>query len=295
MKCIHHNDLDGKCAGALVAYHTGNYNKDDYFESSYEHDLPYDKIKDNETVYIVDMAFSVPEVLRLEKLYEITKNIIWIDHHISSITLEEQYPKYSMLDGIRYVGVSGAKLTYFYFHSVNKESFDRASTLPSIDLVSDYDCWHLKLQDSLAYKLGVDTYKHDPLSDFWATTFKQEESSVTNLTTTVIKKGRTITEYLNQKNKLDLEHFGFEAIFDNTLCYAINQKANSMVFGKKFYQYDFVVSFVFNGTDWMYTLYSSSPKINCCTIAEKYHGGGHVGAAGFISKELLIKKSQSDI
>ncbi len=27
MKCIFHCDLDGRCAGAIVAYFTNNYNK----------------------------------------------------------------------------------------------------------------------------------------------------------------------------------------------------------------------------------------------------------------------------
>ena len=35
MKCIAHGDLDGRCAGAIVAYFTNNYNEKDYFEANY--------------------------------------------------------------------------------------------------------------------------------------------------------------------------------------------------------------------------------------------------------------------
>ena len=48
------------------------------------------------------------------------------------------------------------------------------------------------------------------------------------------------------------------------------------------------ILFAFNGTDWTYSLRSST--IDCSKIALKYGGGGHKGAAGFRSNQLLIKK-----
>ena len=33
MKCIYHNDMDGRCAGSLVAYFVDNYNSDDLWKS----------------------------------------------------------------------------------------------------------------------------------------------------------------------------------------------------------------------------------------------------------------------
>ena len=34
MKCIHHCDLDGRSAGAIVAYFTNNYNPENYIEAN---------------------------------------------------------------------------------------------------------------------------------------------------------------------------------------------------------------------------------------------------------------------
>ena len=51
MKCIHHNDLDGRCAGAIVAYFTNNYNEQDYYEANYNDTLPIDSYSNGETVY----------------------------------------------------------------------------------------------------------------------------------------------------------------------------------------------------------------------------------------------------
>ena len=53
-------------------------------------------------------------------------------------------------------------------------------------------------------------------------------------------------------------------------------------------KYDMLIGFSFDGENWKYSLRSN--KINCAAIAEKYGGGGHVGAAGFRDEKLLLKK-----
>ena len=35
MKCFYHNDLDGHCAGSLVARYENNYNTEDFYEVDY--------------------------------------------------------------------------------------------------------------------------------------------------------------------------------------------------------------------------------------------------------------------
>ena len=47
---------------------------------------------------------------------------------------------------------------------------------------------------------------------------------------------------------------------------------------------------VFNGTKYSYSIFSSNLNVDCSKIAEKYSGGGHKGAAGFSSDELLFKR-----
>ena len=58
MKVFYHNDLDGRCAGALVAYFTGNYNPEDYYEVDYVMDLSVVPVADGEIVYFVDYSFK---------------------------------------------------------------------------------------------------------------------------------------------------------------------------------------------------------------------------------------------
>lgn len=82
MKIFYHNDADGKCAGfwvrelayakelAYAAEYIG------YIKMDYGREFPFDKIKKNETVYIVDYSIEPSE---MDKLLKITPNVTWID------------------------------------------------------------------------------------------------------------------------------------------------------------------------------------------------------------------------
>lgn len=115
MKCFYHNDMDGKCAGSIVARVTGNYNAKDYIMYNYDGEIPTELIEDGETVYFVDLSFSVNTVDKLKEIVE-TKHcdLIWCDHHSSSMDILAKYPEFSSIKGIRKEGISGAGLTWMY-------------------------------------------------------------------------------------------------------------------------------------------------------------------------------------
>ena len=58
MKCVHHNDCDGRSAGAIVAYFTSNYNSENYFEDDYSGKFPYETFQNGEQVFLVDYSFT---------------------------------------------------------------------------------------------------------------------------------------------------------------------------------------------------------------------------------------------
>lgn len=53
-------------------------------------------------------------------------------------------------------------------------------------------------------------------------------------------------------------------------------------------EYDLYIGFSFNGESWTYSIRSNKDSVDCSEIASNYGGGGHKGAAGFRSKELLL-------
>jgi len=283
MKCFYHNDLDGRCAGAIVAQYKNNYNKEDFFEVDYVMELPIDKIVDGEEVWFVDYSFKSSTRNILSGLITKGCNIIWIDHHTSSINLQEDYLWTKDIQGIRKDGISGAALTYMYCY--NKE-FDKIPYY--IKLVSDYDCWQYKFEpDTTYFKIGMETLNFDALDKVWQNITMISDNYITK---EIIGKGELIKGFIDNDNTYYREHFAYESEIAGHKCLVVNKKTNSWVFGEKYSEYPLVMVWVFDGSKFTYSIFSSNKEIDCSKIAESYGGGGHRGAAGFSSTELLFKK-----
>jgi len=291
MKCFYHNDLDGRCAGSIVAQYTNNYNKEDYFEVDYIMNLPVDNIVDGEQIFFVDYSFKDNTKEILNTLMQKGCDVIWIDHHTSSINLVEMYPELNSIKGLRKDKISGAALTYMYFYNCE---FD---TIPYyIKLVSDYDCWIYKFDpDTTHFKLGIESENFDALDLIWKSLFDESDNigyykMVASAKERLIGTGKIIKGYIDQDNNYYREHFSYETEIEGYKCLVVNRKTNSWVFGEKYSDYPLVMVWVFNGTKYSYSIFSGDSTVDCSKIAEKFGGGGHRGAAGFSSDELLFKK-----
>lgn len=282
MKCFYHNDHDGRCAGSIVAMHTDNYNKEDYFEVDYITPLPLDKISSGETVYFVDYSFKKDTIWQLEEILKKTDDIIWIDHHTSSFNLEKELDWVKNIDGLRKNKISGAALTYMYLYNCKYEDIPY-----TVKLISDYDCWLFELEPYTTYfKLGIETHNYDALDNIWLKLYNQPQEYIHE----ILNVGKTIKAYIDKDNKFYRDNFAYETEIEGLKCLAVNKKSNSWIFGEKYNEYPIVMVYVFNGEKYSYSIFSSDKDIDCSKIAEKYGGGGHVGAAGFSSDELLFKK-----
>lgn len=283
MKCFYHNDLDGRCAGAVVAQYRNNYNKEDFFEIDYVMDLPLETIQDEEEVWFVDYSFKENTLHVLNDLIMRNCSVVWIDHHTSSINLVNEHKELKLMQGIRQDGISGAALTYMYCY--NKEFND----VPYyIKLVSDYDCWQYKFEpDTTYFKIGMETLNFDALDKVWQNINMISDDYITK---EIIGKGELIKGFIDNDNTYYREHFAYESEVAGHKCLVVNKKTNSWVFGEKYSEYPLVMVWVFDGSKFTYSIFSSNKDIDCSKIAESYGGGGHKGAAGFSSIELLFKK-----
>lgn len=287
MKCIYHNDMDGRCAGALVVHFTGNRNPEDYIEADYRQ-FPIDKICTGETVYIVDYSFTRHTVHHLDKLrHQMHCKIIWIDHHTSSIELSED-PTYSWvktIEGVRNIKLSGAGLVYCYFMSTAlvPESLPRY-----IQYVDDYDRWIYRLgEDTTYFKLGLETISFNPLDPIWEELRQSNEKC-----DSIIAVGAIIKQYIDKSNAHYLESYGFQSTIAGLDCLVVNKRTNSWVFADKIDDFPIVATVVFDGEWFHYSLYSNDKSVDCSKIAESYGGGGHKGAAGFKTKELIFHRTK---
>lgn len=281
MKCFYHNDMYGHCAGYLVRKFTENNNPEDYFESDYSV-LDLSKVEIGERVYIVDYSFTEATMHQLLWLINYGCDVIWIDHHSSSLDLVDKYPELRDLRGIRSAEASGAALTFMWFMNCTFDNIPKY-----VQLVSDYDTWGHKMPDSDAFKLGIDRYKNDVFDNVWE---RLDESSLISYKDIIIE-GYTIKSYIDRDNESYLNSYGFESEIDGVTVYAVNKSSNSWIFGDLINSYPAVVVFVFNGSRWKYSIFSSDKGADCQKIAENHGGGGHKHAAGFMSDELLLRRS----
>ena len=297
MKIVYHNDADGKCAGFWVKELAYAEEYIGYIEIDYGREFPFDKIKDNETVYIVDYSIEPSE---MDRLLEITPNVTWIDHHISAIKKYKNYDK--EIRGIRYDGVAGCMLTYCYLkHMTDRgigdiKPFEESMTEDApmfTKLIADYDVWTFKYGHlTKEFHAGFKTLSNTaPFSNCWMVL--NDPVYDYGATDVLIKEGVSRIKYRKETMEHYCKAFGFEVIFNGYKCFAINM---GMMSSDDFVinnidDYDMRIGFVFNGHEWRYSLRST--KVDCSKVAMLYGGGGHKGAAGFSTKECGLEKGDA--
>lgn len=278
--CMHHNDLDGRCAAALVVRSVND--KVSCFEVDYRSKLPIEKCKGQE-VYIVD--FTPPNRKQFEKLVEVAEKVIWIDHHQSNI---EEYPEFdNTLDGLRAdTNPSGAGLTWKYFHPDEEMPF-------AVRLTSDYDTWNFNYREPPhLFWAGMNVNDQNPSSKTWNFLLNHNEpEKAEGFAQNILQAGNVILLYQYKWGKDYMKSIGFETTLDGHPIYACNIcKVNSHFFIDVIDDYDLVSCFSFDGSQWLVSIYSE--KVDCSEIAKKYGGGGHKGASGFTCQELPFKGGQ---
>lgn len=284
MICFYHNDMDGRSAGAIVLQNADVDYRERYIEVDYMNPLPTDIINKNESVYLVDYSFKEDTLCQLQEILGKTDKVVWCDHHTSSINLLKNHPELESIPGIRMDGISGAALAYMWF---NDCSFDECPEY--IRLVSDYDCWKYVYGDRTTYfKLGVEIFDYDALDPIWDE-LELGKTSVND----IVAKGKIIKDFIDKDNKQYFSSFGYKSEIAGLPCWVINRKSNSWIFGDAINEVPVVVTVVFNGEKYSYSVYSTNSDVDCSKIAESYGGGGHKGAAGFSSDELLFRKTEN--
>jgi hypothetical protein len=288
MLIIHHNDPDGRCAAAIVrlamCLQDGISAEDmDFVELNY-HTNDFRKVGPNERVFIVD--YSLPPDIMNEVL-EVTENVVLIDHHKST---EDRLDKY---DGCfehycEFSGPnSGCMLAWKYF-------FGDMPVPEAVSFISDYDTWtHHHRPTSTYFVMGLNLFDCHPLSFIWDDLLgftdvpTKKWSKPDYKVDDIIKIGKNCAEFRDALAKVACDEFGFEVEFEGHRCFAAYCTAmrSSLFFGDRINQYDMCIMVVPHGNGCTIRLYSGG-EVDVSEIAKKYGGGGHVGAGGFVTKEI---------
>ena len=303
MKVISHSaDADGKLSAWLVANKFKLSDEKDFIMTDYgKHEDIFATIEKGEKVVICDFSFE-NKAEDMKRLQEITDDITWIDHHISSINEYGDYGK--DIPGIRVNGTAACMLTYIYFYILGEKDkpyditqqqcekfYDRAPLL--VRLVHDYDVWRYQYgEDTSNFKLGLDSESIvSPLDPKWKELYNSE---------TQVKRleniGKFITKYRDSLGSYACDFAGFEYEIMGKKGFCLNNvMGGSPWFVDKVKEYDFVCSFCYIGKtgEWEYSFYCDESKdTECDKLAQSINpkGGGHKCAAGCVTKEFIFKK-----
>lgn len=293
MKCFYHVDADGKCAAFWVKWFIGDIKdeEDEYIKINYGMDFPFEKIRDGEKVYIVDYSLPVEE---MKRLLDITKDITWIDHHKTAI---EKYKDFEEpIRGVRYDGVAGCMLTYCYLKHMTRNGegkikpFSKSMTKDApyfTKLIADYDVWTFEYgDDTRFFHVSFEAENFNPDSDNWV-----ELMGLMN-EAQYIENGKIMLKYRDSFAKEYCESKGFETEFEGYKVYAMNVGLAGSDWFKSVDDgsYDILMPFSFNGRNgtWTYSMYSKTVDVS--NIAKKFGGGGHKGAAGFNTDQMIFER-----
>ena len=289
---IHHHDLDGFISGDIAHLHFP-----DAQTLTLNYDTPSDiptpaMIQPFDSVIIVDYTLPCETMLWLKA----NKHLIWIDHHFSSINTAIE-KGYNDVDGLRCQPgelICGAELSWRYFEK---------SPLPRfLQLTGDQDTYR---------NSRTPEFKQEVMPFFYATQLIMECLNPANFHSPdfllptaesyrnddwcneLIEKGSLIQEY----NRIHYAGLRREAAFVRNIwglrVYCFNSAGHgSSIINDGFDPalHDAMMLFSYNGATWSYGIYTdiiAKPQVNLAQIAKRYGGGGHQGAAGFSTRELL--------
>jgi len=278
MKVFYHTDNDGMASGAIVLHRAIGVDVEqsgqtvDAIPIDYDKPFPFDDIKTDEELWIVDFSLKPDDMNRLLK---VTRNIVWIDHHKTAMENTKDYDV--DLPGVRDATEAACVLTWRYVVP------DSPVPIP-VALIGDRDAWLWKYGDaSRWFYLATEVENLSPGSVFWEWALNVGHDWSDERLQKMLGTGRLFQKYRDHYFASYRKAMGFPVEFEGHSCFAMNAaKIDSECFGDKVQKdYDILISFAYTPAGkFTVSLYSS--KVDVGEIAKKHGGGGHKGAAGFV-------------
>ena len=300
---FYHSDLDGKSSGAimysLISYLSISEPNIHFVEYNYK---PNDKMFDeainesiisrrgeNTTAIIVDLSIPKENMMKIITAFN---NVIWMDHHITSISTGMEIFHNNSLDKNNLImlldtTISGAYIAYQFV----KNYMNKVDMTPyGAKLISDYDTWNLKSYTT--YQLGVFLNQYyfsmntlDPTHPLWYRLLIQPKEKAMDALFEILSVGEKL--YNIEQIKLDIMYHAeikYRMKFQNYSFVAINGYGNSFRFTgiEDQNSIKILVRYNVNLREISVSAYGVGSELNLGTIFKKrFNGGGHPQAAGF--------------
>jgi oligoribonuclease NrnB/cAMP/cGMP phosphodiesterase (DHH superfamily) len=276
----HSADLDGLFSGAVVKMHLDSKNEN-YDHIGYNYNEPIPNYKGYKKVFMVDVSFDEKSMVDLKAIYG--NDFIWIDHHDRTIKKMEgtgvKMP-HGVISLRKEKNYCAAELAYLYL---------MGEEIPFLlEKVGDYDTFRFKdfddMESTLDYQYGLDHLVKNITDAEGVLRGDYIHGYIKNL-------GKTLKESDKKRIKNLITELGFSVFLDGKRFLSLNapfinpHKFNDIRDEIESY-YDGFISYYYDGDKYKYSLRSN--KVDVSLIASKFNGGGHRGAAGFSTKELIF-------
>ena len=276
MLCIYYMaDHDGKGSAAIVK---SIYPDVVFMPFNHDMEVPYDEIRKHDQIIICDIALPIDFMFELNQ----TKDLVWIDHHVSVITAYEERVNAGEkpIKGIRRVGTAAILLTWEYFYPDKRVPL--GIKLLGLNDVFDLRDSRVRPFEYAMQAIGV----NKPDEKIWNKLIA-DEVCVNDM----VKDGRAILSYIRNRNYRLARAEAFVSEFDGYTCICANIAQGYSEFYDSLegsQEYDMMVNFYMNKHNtWCLSFYTSKDDVDVSKIAEKFGGGGHAKAAGASSLKQL--------
>ena len=269
MLCIYHlADHDGKGSAAIVGK---KYKNVEFFGLNHDMDAPSDLIEKHDEIVICDISLPMDTMFRLNE----TKDLIWIDHHVSMIEEYENRIKDGAkeIKGLRRNGTAAIMLAWEYFFP--DEAVPEGVKLLALNDLFDLRDKRVRPFEYAFQSLGV----NKPTDKNWKDLFSGKIS-----VDEMVKKGEAILSYIKNRNHRLCKAMSFDSTYMGYKCICANMPQGYSEFYdgvKNIKDYDFMCNFFMNGKNaWNLSFYTAKDDVDVSKIAATFGGGGHKKAAG---------------
>lgn len=277
MICIYHGiDLDCWCSAAIV--------KNKYPDCKmvpYDYGQPVPELEEGEDLILVDVSFSMDT---FRKFLAEGRTITWLDHHISAIREFDKELRYEVQGNKKFLFSLDPKKAAC---EITWEFINPDLDVPrGVHLLGRYDCFGHK-GTSEEFAVLVFQYAARARWNGW-----KETSEVLRLTREDLVQMHNAGLYIYQSLCTEAKQSyakGFVIEFDGYRFLAVNkERFNPINFEINYHKdgYDGFASFYFADGHWKFSLYNDNGKVDCSEICKRRGGGGHAGAAGFVTKNI---------
>ncbi len=266
---LYHGGCNDGFGGAWAAWKKFG-SKAEYIPMDRNKPLP---IPTGKEVYFIDYLLPLPEI---KKYIENNRRVTAIDHHITmQESAEATYAPSFSLDN------SGAVLAWKYFHGNKKVPM-------LLKYIEDRDLWRFKMPKAKEILAGTN-FSEDSVYTFKGFDLLVNNFEKASFRNKCIKDGKIVRSVFDGIIK-NISTHADEVKFEGYICWAVNaphmfasETGNTLVNKEK--RIGIAIVWYSEGGVIKVSL-RSKDKFDVAKIAEKYGGGGHKKAAGFIIKDF---------